>query len=145
MTIIEPCINGCGRTGEVVRRHPAHEGYLCPECRDADTRRQYLASATEKQLMQTIINAARATGWMAYHTFDSRKSAAGFPDLVLLRHGQIVVFECKAQRGRVSPQQEVWLNAWAMCGAFAVVVRPIPKGQGEISYSDAISLLGDNT
>lgn len=38
---------------------------------------------TEDEFQQRIIDAARAHDWDAYHTRNSRRSAAGFPDLVL--------------------------------------------------------------
>ena len=39
----------------------------------------------EKQVQSAILDVARLLGWRVYHTFDSRKSEAGFPDLVLVR------------------------------------------------------------
>jgi hypothetical protein len=39
---------------------------------------------TEKQLQQLIIGACRWAGLLVYHTFDSRRSASGFPDLVIV-------------------------------------------------------------
>ena len=40
---------------------------------------------TEKQWQALVQETAQLAGWMAYHTYDSRRSAAGFPDLVLAR------------------------------------------------------------
>jgi protein-disulfide isomerase-like protein with CxxC motif len=66
---------------------------------------------SEKDFQQRIIDRARALGWLVYHTHDSRRSAAGFPDLVLARNGQMVFAEVKAEKGRVSDAQEEWLAA----------------------------------
>lgn len=40
---------------------------------------------SEKDWQAWVEDAARMNGWLPYHTRDSRKSAEGFPDLVLLR------------------------------------------------------------
>lgn len=40
---------------------------------------------SERQLQATVIDLAKAYGWRYYHTYDSRRSPEGFPDLVLLR------------------------------------------------------------
>ena len=40
---------------------------------------------TETQLQSAIIELARLTGWLVYHTHDSRHSAKGFPDLCMVR------------------------------------------------------------
>jgi hypothetical protein len=97
--------------------------------------------ATEKQLHDMLRAAALRNDYLVYHTHDSRRSDAGFPDLICIKRGAIFALELKAQKGRVSAQQEMWLNAWSSCGAYAAVVRPEPKGEGEISYDYAISLL----
>jgi hypothetical protein len=64
---------------------------------------------SEKEWQQTVVDTARAFGWRVYHTFDSRKSAAGFPDLVMVRRSRIVFAELKAQKGRLTSAQEDWM------------------------------------
>lgn len=66
---------------------------------------------TERQLQDAIVEMARLLGWLAYHTFDSRHSAAGFPDLVLLRGHQLIFAELKSETGRLSPEQDAWIAA----------------------------------
>lgn len=39
----------------------------------------------ESEAQQTILDLAGWRRWWAYHTFDSRRSQGGFPDLVLVR------------------------------------------------------------
>ena len=39
----------------------------------------------EAELQRNVLSLAAMTGWLAYHTYDSRRSQAGFPDLVLVR------------------------------------------------------------
>ena len=69
------------------------------------------ALVTEKQFMRLVLDCARLHGWLGYHTHDSRRSARGFPDLVLTRGGRLVVAELKRRDGRLTPVQEQWLIA----------------------------------
>jgi hypothetical protein len=79
---------------------------------------------TEKQFMAQVVQLARLCSWMVYHTHDSRRSAAGFPDLVLLRGAEMVAAELKAGRGRTTPEQDAWLAAFGRAGAAVFVWRP---------------------
>ena len=80
---------------------------------------------SEKELQQQVTDAARLYGWLCYHTFDSRRSAAGFPDLVLVHKDRGVLFvELKSSRGRVSAAQQLWLDTLTEAGAEALLVRP---------------------
>jgi hypothetical protein len=65
---------------------------------------------TEKQFQQQVLELAGLYGWRAYHTFDSRRSAAGFPDLVLGRPPRLIFAELKTATGRVSAAQQAWLD-----------------------------------
>jgi hypothetical protein len=65
---------------------------------------------TEAQFQRTVIEAAQALGWLCYHTHDSRRSAAGFPDLVLVRD-RVLFVELKTERGKLSGAQEQWRDA----------------------------------
>jgi len=65
---------------------------------------------TESELQQRIIDRAEALGWLVYHTYDSRRSASGFPDLVLAREGRVIFVEVKAEKGRLSKSQAEWLR-----------------------------------
>ena len=82
---------------------------------------------SEKKFLQQVIELAKIYHWEYYHTFDSRHSAAGFPDLILIRvegKGRIVVAECKAGKGKVTVFQEKWLQMFKECGIEAHVWRP---------------------
>lgn len=65
---------------------------------------------TEKQLQQHVLDLARLLGWRAYHTFDSRHSAAGFPDLVLIKPPRLLFVELKSDKGKLSSAQVEWIN-----------------------------------
>lgn len=75
--------------------------------------------------MQVILDAARLLGWMAYHTHDSRKSEPGFPDIIAVRGGRVLAIECKRERGRVRPEQVMWVEALSeVPGVTAMIARP---------------------
>ena len=82
---------------------------------------------TEKELEALVKDAAATFGWLRYHTYDSRKSAAGFPDEVLVHPTkELLMFrELKTDIGRVTPDQMTWQNALVNCGPPSVEVwRP---------------------
>ena len=66
---------------------------------------------TEKAFQAQVVELARLCGWKAYHTFDSRRSDPGFPDLVLVREKELVIAELKADRGKTTPAQDAWIAA----------------------------------
>lgn len=65
---------------------------------------------SEKDWQQTVVDAALSFGWGVYHTFDSRRSSAGFPDLVLVRRDRLIFAELKREVGTVRLDQSVWLE-----------------------------------
>lgn len=70
-----------------------------------------VARETESSFQAAVIAFARLNGWLAYHTHDSRRCAAGFPDLVFVRGGRVVFAELKSAKGKERPDQTVWLDA----------------------------------
>ncbi len=78
---------------------------------------------SEKEFMAEVTKLAKQNGWKVYHTYNSRKSEAGFPDLVLLRD-RIVVAELKTSDGRLTAAQENWLQAFSDAGVERYVWRP---------------------
>ncbi len=67
-------------------------------------------SMSERELQGHVVSAAVALGWLCYHTYDSRRSAEGFPDLTLARRGQVLFVELKAERGKCTDAQLRWLG-----------------------------------
>ena len=92
------------------------------------------AAMTEKNLQSAVLGAARRWGWLVYHTFDSRRSEAGYPDLHLVHegHGLSLFRELKTMRGRVAPAQQKWLDALRNTGCDVAVWRPIDWFNGVI-------------
>jgi hypothetical protein len=83
-----------------------------------------LADLSEREWQRTVVDLARQLGWrLTYHTHDSRKSAHGFPDLVLVRE-RILYLELKSEGGKVSPAQQEWLDALNAADGEAYVIRP---------------------
>lgn len=68
---------------------------------------------TEKQFMGQVIQLAKLFGWLIYHTHDSRRSVAGFPDLILLRGGRLLVVELKVGKNRATADQQAWLREFS--------------------------------
>jgi len=95
---------------------------------------------TEKQLMQNVIDLARMLGCLTFHTYDSRRSEPGFPDLVIVGKRRVkgesprVIFaELKSQTGRLSHAQRLWIEALNQCRQAEVYVwRPSDWSTGEI-------------
>ena len=72
---------------------------------------------SETDFQQTVIKMARALGWRVYHTHDSRRSDPGFPDLCMVRDGQLRFMELKSEKGNLTPAQAQWLSAFSWVAA----------------------------
>lgn len=84
-----------------------------------------LPAPTEKQFLAFVTDLAQLGQWLIYHTYDSRRSQAGFPDLVLTRNGHIIFAELKSQKGRVRPNQQMWIDELSKSGEVDVYLwRP---------------------
>ena len=88
----------------------------------------------ESEFQGRVIALAYAAGWSIYHTYDSRRSVAGFPDLLMLHptHGQLVA-KLKSQTGELTPQQSIWLLAFMQAGQQAAIWRPADLASGLIA------------
>lgn len=77
----------------------------------------------EAQWQQRITDTCDLYGLVWHHETDSRRSKAGFPDLVIVGNSTIFA-ELKTDRGRVSTAQQFWLDRINEAGGEAVVWRP---------------------
>lgn len=106
------------------------------EARTATQGRQAVLDAmSEKDFQNGVMKLARFHGFsLIYHVFDSRRSAPGFPDLVLVkpRTGHILYRELKKNKGRVTPDQQTWLDGLTAAGQDAAVWRPNDLDDGSI-------------
>jgi hypothetical protein len=100
----------------------------------AEARAHHARTDTEAALQTRIIKAAQAAGWLVYHTHDSRRSQAGFPDLVLVHpdRKQVLYRELKTEKGRLRPEQQEWLLSLRAAGVDAEVWRPAQWFDGTI-------------
>ena len=91
----------------------------------------------ETDLKSIVINLAKRAGWMIHHDLPAMnrrgkwathvEGNVGFPDLLLLspHHGQVMVIELKAEKGKTTTSQDTWLDAFS-----------------QVSWLDAFSLAG---
>jgi hypothetical protein len=117
---------------------------------------------TGTDVMKALIDAAERLGYLVHHETDSRKTAPGFPDLLIVGHGTLFAIECKSRReklrpgmitkrGKQLPGQADWLAAFASSYVATFVCRPddAPAVDDdtaiteykEINYSAMLSIL----
>jgi hypothetical protein len=91
---------------------------------------------TETELQTEVIKLAKRLGWLWFHVpgAHSRRTKPGFPDLVLLHPGtgQLLFAELKAAKGKVSDEQEQWIDGLTRGGQVALVWRPDDLVTGRI-------------
>jgi hypothetical protein len=88
--------------------------------------RRVLAELTpsEAEFQVAVITLAKQHGYLVHHTYDSRRSDAGAPDLCLVRErdGRVLFIELKV-RATVRPAQKRWLAALARGPVEAYLIR----------------------
>ena len=77
----------------------------------------------EKQFQARVVLFAKRHGWLVYHTYDSRRSEPGFPDLVLVKD-RILYRELKTETGKLTEAQKSWGRAVVKAGGDWAVWRP---------------------
>lgn len=73
-----------------------------------------LPAISEKEFQQQVKDLARLLGWKTYHTLRSKGSDPGFPDLIMLRKGRMIVAELKKEGERPTDTQGRWLNEFRL-------------------------------
>ena len=89
----------------------------------------------EKDFQAQVIRIAKALGWLIYHTYDSRRSEPGFPDLVMVRGDRILYRELKTEKGRLAPHQKIWGEKLSEAGADYEVWRPSMRDEICLLYT----------
>ena len=88
---------------------------------------------TERDFSSSIEATLRLTGWRWAHFRAARtlhgwttplSGDAGFPDLVAVRDGRLVLAELKTDAGRVRPEQRAWLDDLEATAAEVYLWRP---------------------
>jgi hypothetical protein len=80
-------------------------------------------TVTEAEFQAAVEREAKRLGWKVFHCRDSRKSEAGFPDLVLVR-GNVIFAELKTETGIATAAQSSWQAALMDAGAECHLWRP---------------------
>ena len=81
----------------------------------------------EADLQAAVIDLARHLGYRHHHTYDSRRSPKGFPDLVLV-HGprrRTLYVELKSMKGHLTRDQTGWLDELAEAGNHVHLWTPV--------------------
>lgn len=100
----------------------------------AEHREQTMLAWSERVLQDHTVRMARSMGWLAYHTFDSRRSEPGYPDLHLVHpiRGLSLFRELKTTKGKTTEAQRRWLDGLTAVGMDAAVWRPADMVSGRI-------------
>jgi hypothetical protein len=87
---------------------------------------------SEAALQAAVIDLARILGLLIYHTRDSRGSAAGFPDLVIVGPRGVLFRELKSATGQLTRPQGLWRDGLADAGASWGLWRPEDWHSGQV-------------
>lgn len=83
-----------------------------------------MAGISEAAFQQQVEDVATRYGWLIYHTHDSRRSRAGFPDLVMVKGSRVVYAELKKAGNYPTAEQRTWLKALHLAGQEVTVWWP---------------------
>ena len=84
-----------------------------------------LTHVTEANFLNQVTEAATYLGWRTYHTWQSKHSAVGFPDLVMVRPPRVIFAELKSAKGKLTPPQRDWVRDLYDCtGVACYIWRP---------------------
>ena len=91
-----------------------------------------LHGVTERMLQASIIKLCQLFGIAWYHTYDSRRSARGWPDMALVGKRGFITRELKSDSGTVTAEQEGWGVRLKQAGVSWAVWRPGDLRSGRI-------------
>jgi hypothetical protein len=92
-----------------------------------------LIAESEREFQREVIKIAKSLGWYVYHALPGQGrnkhltlfiGKRGFPDLVLCRPPRLLFVELKSGTGKLSTDQQEWLEALRACGVEVYVWRP---------------------
>jgi hypothetical protein len=81
---------------------------------------------TELELQAEVLAALARDGWLVHHCCDSRhcQGPKGFPDVIAVGNGRLLVAELKSDDGRWSRDQLEWRAAFRSAGVDVAEIRP---------------------
>jgi hypothetical protein len=82
-----------------------------------------LPKISERDFRHQVIDLCKLLGWKHYFTWTSIHSPKGFPDLVLVRE-RVIFAELKTEKGKVTPNQQEWLDALKQANQEVYLWRP---------------------
>ena len=90
---------------------------------------------SERDLQDAIIADLKKLGIrLYYHTWNSRHSQAGFPDLIALHDGRGLAVELKRETAPAKAEQVAWLHAFGLFpGMRAALWRPSDYLSGRVA------------
>jgi hypothetical protein len=103
--------------------------------------------SSEQHFQTQVEQLAKFYGWRVFHAPDNRPSGKtgrvqrvtpGFPDLVLLRPPELIFAELKTATGKVSDDQEAWLQDLAAVSKALVETVEISVEQADINLGVAV-------
>jgi hypothetical protein len=86
----------------------------------------------EAHLQAAVIGLCQWLGLLVYHTRDSRGSAAGFPDLVIVGPRGVLFRELKSNTGKTTAAQRAWGQGLTEAGARYGIWTPQEWADGTI-------------
>ena len=94
------------------RTEREYQEYLARRAKPPDNRQSPKAARKipEAVLLAHVREQAAKNGWLVYHTYDSRRSEPGFPDIVAVRPNVVLFSELKSETGKLTSDQLMWMN-----------------------------------
>jgi hypothetical protein len=77
---------------------------------------QAKAMGEKKDLQPAVMRLLSSAGWLAYHTWNSQHSAAGFLDVLAIKETEtewwLLIAELKSESGKLTAAQQQWHTMW---------------------------------
>lgn len=86
----------------------------------------------ESRLQAAVIDMCEIYGIAYYHTYNSRRSVPGWPDLALCGSRGFITRELKSEYGKTTPEQDHWGFVLRSAGISWAVWRPDDLRAGRI-------------
>ena len=91
-------------------------------------------TVSEAAFQDAVIDLAHVLGWKVAHFRPAKTNQGwrtpvaadgkGFPDLVMVRGERLIFAELKSEKGKMSPEQDAWMEALRFTGALIAVWQP---------------------